>query len=80
MVGHWIVYFIELTVTCEDSVEEVYERKAWRHRFEGIAEQQGWKVRICPVEVGCRCFVARSTVSLFGQLGVWGRTLRRAVK
>ena len=34
------------------------------------AEQRGWKVRICPVEVGCRGFVAKSVVSLLRELGV----------
>ena len=49
-----IVYFIELTVPFEDSVEEAYERKKLRYADLGAeAEQRGWKTRICPVEVGC---------------------------
>ena len=33
-----------------------------------------WKVRICPVEVGCRGFVAKSVVSLLRELGVSGQS------
>ena len=62
-----IVDFIELTVPWEDSVEEAFESK--KHRYADLgaeAEQRGWKVRVCPVEEGCRGFIARSTVSLLG--------------
>ena len=46
------VYFIELTVPWEALVAEAYERKKLRYLELGAeAEQQGWKVRICPVEV-----------------------------
>ena len=49
------VYFIELTVPWEDLVVEAYERKKLRYvELRAGAEQRGWKVRICPVEVGCR--------------------------
>ena len=44
------------------------------------AEQQGWKVRICPVEVGCRGFVAKSVVSLLRELDVSGQSVRKIVK
>ena len=58
------VYFIELTVPWEDLGVEAYERKKLRYVELGAeAEQQGWKVRICPVEVGCRGFVAKSVGS-----------------
>jgi len=38
------------------------------------AEQRGWKVRIRPVEVGCRGFVAKSVVSLLRELGGSGQS------
>ena len=80
-VSQRLVYFIELTVPFEDSVEEAYERKKLRYADLGAeAEQRGWKVRFCPVEVGCRGFVARSAVSLLGELGVRGQSLRKIVK
>ncbi len=63
------VYFIELTVPWGDLVVEAYERKKLRYVELGAeAEQRGWKVRICPVDVGCRGFVARSVVSLLREL------------
>ena len=62
-------------------MEEAYERKKLRYADLGAeAEQRGWKVRVRPVEVGCRGFVARSAFSLLGELGVRGQSLRKTVK
>ena len=76
------VYFIELlTVPWEALVAEAYERKKLRYVELGTeAEQRGWKVSICPVEVGCRGFVAKSVVSLLRELGVSGQSVRKIVK
>ena len=75
------VYFIELTVPWEALVAEAYERKKLRYVELGAeAEQRGWKVRICPVEVECRGFVAKSVVSLLRELGVSGQSVRKIVK
>ena len=75
------VYFIELTVPWEALVEEAYERKKLRYAELGAeAELRGWKVRVCPVEVGCRGFVARSVVSLVRELGASGQSVRKIVK
>jgi len=41
------------------------------------AEQRGWKVRICPVEVGCIGFVAKSVVSLLRDVGISGQSVRK---
>ncbi|KAI2651779.1 Armadillo-like helical domain-containing protein 4 [Labeo rohita] len=59
------VFITKLTVPWEDSVEEVYERKLQRYT-ELAAEIQlhGWNAEIRLVEVGCRGFVASSTVNL----------------
>ena len=58
-----VVYFIELTVPWEDSVEEDYERKKLRYAdLAAETEQRGWKARVCLVEVGCRGFIARSSL------------------
>ena len=60
---------------------EAYERKKLRYVELGAeAEQRGWKVRICPVEAGCRGFVAKSVVSLLRELGVSGQRVRKIVK
>lgn len=56
------VYFTELTVPWQNAIEEACERKG----------MGGGGVGICPVEVGCGGFMARSVVSLLGELG--GRT------
>ena len=60
---------------------EAYERKKLRYLVLGAeAEQQGWKVRICPVELGCRGFVAKYVVSLLRELCVSGQSVRKIVK
>ena len=75
------VYFIELTVPWEELVAEEYERKKLRYVELGTeSEHRGWKVRICPVEVGCRGFVAKSVVSLLRELGISGQRVRKIVK
>lgn len=47
-------------------MQEAFERKK-KLRYTDLtaeAEQRGWTVKICPVEVGCRGFVETSTVKL----------------
>ena len=75
------VYIIELTVPWEGAVEEAYERKKLRYsELAADAQQQGWKAKVCPVEVGCRGFVATSTTRLLREMGVRGKAHRQAVK
>ena len=62
-------------------MEEAYERKKLRYaEFAAEAQQQGWKAKVCPVEVGCRGFVASSTTRLLREMGVQGKAHRQAVK
>ena len=76
-----LVYIIELTVPWEGAVEEAYERKKLRYaELAAEAQQQGWKAKVCPVEVGCRGFVASSTTRLLREMGVRGKAHRQAVK
>lgn len=76
-----VVYFIELTVPWESSLEEAYERKKLKYEeLRAEAEQRGWKARVCPVEVGWRGFVGRSVIALLGELGVCSKNLRKTVK
>ena len=56
----------ELTVPCEDRLEEV-------------SQQAGWRARCFPVEGGCRGFAARSLTSAFSSLGIEGERRRRAI-
>ena len=76
-----LVYIIELTVPWESAVEEAFERKKLRYaELAAEVQQQGWKARVRPVEVGCRGFVATSTSRLLRELGVRGKAHREAVK
>lgn len=75
------VYIIELTVPWEAAVEEAFERKSLKYTELAVeAEQRGWKSKVCPVEVGCRGFVGKSTIRLLKELGVRGQTLRQTIK
>ncbi|KAL0147155.1 hypothetical protein M9458_057679 [Cirrhinus mrigala] len=57
------VYFIELTVPWEDATKEANKRKRlWYAEMANEAQKHGWKVSVCLVEVGCRVFVAMSTI------------------
>uniref|UniRef100_A0A3B3B355 Reverse transcriptase domain-containing protein n=1 Tax=Oryzias melastigma TaxID=30732 RepID=A0A3B3B355_ORYME len=76
-----VVYIIELTVPWEDSLDEAYERKKLRYSdLAAEAEDRKWKVRVRPVEVGCRGFVASSTAKLLREVGIRGRAHRQAIK
>ncbi|MGH0140562.1 UNVERIFIED_CONTAM: hypothetical protein FKN15_023230 [Acipenser sinensis] len=76
-----LVHLIELTVPWEDAVDEAYERKKLRYaQLATEAEQRGWRVRVYPVEVGCRGFVAHSTTRFLRDVGFSGQELRRTVK
>ena len=75
------VFIVELTVPWEDAIDEAFERK--RLRYAGLAaeaEGRGWNVKVCPVEVGCRGFVASSTTRLLKEVGIRGQAQRKAVK
>ena len=74
------VYIIELTVPWEDAMEEAYVRKSLRYaELAADAEQRGWKAKVCPVDVGCRGFVGRSTTRLLKDMGI-GQAQRQAIK
>ena len=75
------VYIVELTVPWEDAVEEAYERKSLKYaELAADAEQRGWKAKVCPVEVGCRGFVGKTTTRLLKDLGIRGQAQRQAIK
>lgn len=75
------VYIAELTVPWENAVEEAYERKKLRYtELAADAQQRGWKAKVYPVEVGCRGFVASSTIKLLKDLGIHGQALRQTVR
>ncbi|KAL7852145.1 hypothetical protein SRHO_G00179300 [Serrasalmus rhombeus] len=75
------VYVIELTVPWEEAIDEAYERKRLRYSdLAAQAEERGWTVLVCPVEVGCRGFVANSTIRLLKEVGIRGQAQRRSIK
>lgn len=74
-------YIIELTVPWENCVEEAYERKKLRYaELAAEATQRGWNTKVYPVEVGCRGFVASSTIRLLKELGIHGQALRKTIR
>lgn len=48
--------------------------------WQAEAEEQGWTVKVYLVEVGCRGFVASSTIKLLKELGIRGQVQRRIVR
>ncbi|KAL7877460.1 hypothetical protein SRHO_G00041030 [Serrasalmus rhombeus] len=75
------VYIIELTVPWEKTIDEAYERKRLLYSdLTAQAEERGWTVLVCPVEVGCRGFVANSTIRLLKEVGIRGQAQRRTIK
>ena len=74
-------YLIELTVPWEDSVEEAYERKKLCYaELAAEAKECGWNTKVHPVEVGCRGFVASSTIRLLKDLRSHGQALWRTIR
>lgn len=65
------VYIIELTVPWESSTE----KKLHYIELAADAQQREWKAKVYPVEVGCRGFVALSTIRLLKDLGIHGQKM-----
>lgn len=61
---------IELTVPWEDVIDE--RKKLHYSNLAAEAGAKAWKVKVRPVEVGCRGFVASSTTKLLNEKGVGG--------
>lgn len=75
------VYFVKLTIPWEDAVDEASQRKRLRYaELAADAEQQGQRAMVCPLEVGCRGFVATSTTRLLKDLGIRGQALCQTIK
>jgi len=73
------VVILELTVPWEDRIEEAHERK--RAKYAGLSSEcqnNGWKTRCEPVEVGCRGFAGHSLLRILKLLGVKGLQLKKA--
>ena len=75
------VFIVELTVPWEAAVGEAYERKRLKYSdIAAEAKQRGWHVQVLPVEVGCRGFVAMSTIKPLKRMGVREQAFRQSVK
>ena len=61
---------IELTCPADENIQAAHKYKSDRYvDLEGLASTNGWRIRILPIEVGARGFVARSMNSCFRNLG-----------
>ncbi|KAE8295057.1 hypothetical protein D5F01_LYC05980 [Larimichthys crocea] len=68
------VFIVELTVPWEEAINEAFERKRLRYaNLAAEAEDQGWNIFVHSVEVGCRGFVACSTLRLLKERGIVGQ-------
>ena len=71
----------ELTVPWEDNMEEAYERKKCKYEpLRNSCEDRGWTCQVFPLEVGCRGFGGRSTISFLSKLGLGSRSVRSTSK
>ena len=74
-----IVYFTELMIPFEDAIEKAFERTKRKHaELVAEARKRGWQAHIRPVEIGVRCFEAKSTTTLLG-FGFRGLSLKGAL-
>lgn len=74
------VVLLELTVPCEEGMEEAHERKL--RKYQSLiheCQQEGWWAWNLPVEVGCRGFPGQSLWSALSRLGIRGPSRRRLV-
>ena len=75
-----LLIMIELTVPWESRIDEAYERKKLKYSDLGDScREKGWSVWCYPVEVGCRGFVATSTIRALKQIGLTGKERTKAV-
>ncbi|XP_016393986.1 anthrax toxin receptor 1-like [Sinocyclocheilus rhinocerous] len=66
---------------CTVAINKAFERKKLRYtNLAAEAEERGWTVKVYPVEVGCRGFVASSTIRLLKELSIRGQVQRRIVR
>ncbi|KAL3973956.1 proto-oncogene serine/threonine-protein kinase Pim-1 [Sarotherodon galilaeus] len=76
-----LAYVIELTVPWEEAIEEAFERKKLQYaNLAAEAEDRSWKIKVRPVEVGCRGFVASITEKLLREIGIRGKAQRQAMR
>ncbi|KAL3976668.1 homeobox protein Meis3 [Sarotherodon galilaeus] len=76
-----LAYVIELMVPWEEAIEEAFERKKLRYaNLAAEAEDRGWKIKVRPVEVGCRGFVASTTAKLLREIGIRRQAQQQAIR
>lgn len=69
---------LELTVPCEEQIEEASKRKREKYQVEEC-RGRGWRTVCVPVEVGCRGFAGCSFCKVLGRLGITGAAKKRAI-
>ena len=71
---------MELTVQWEILVDEAYERKKLKYiEFATEAKLRGLD-DILPNEIGCKCFMASSTIKILKKIGVRYQTLKNTIQ
>ena len=70
---------VELTVPCEENMEEAFERKklCWENLCM-VCEDKWWTCPVMPIEVGFRGFISWTTISYLTWLGQTDRVRWRA--
>ena len=75
------IILLELTVLWEDRIEEANERK--RAKYTELVEEcqnNGWRARCEPIELGWRGFAGQSLCRAYNILGIIRVSKRRAIK
>lgn len=75
------VVLLEPTAPWEDQINEANERKKAKYsELTTECQNDGWKARREPVEIGCRGFAGHSLQRVFKLLGIRGLQSRRVTK
>ena len=72
--GTKTVILCEFTFPWEDHSEEAYERKKEKCQdLIGICKERGYQPYCYQVEIGCREFIAHSTMKFLKDMGIFGK-------
>ena len=72
---------IEMTVPWEEICEKAHERKGFKYAdLMADCKDEGWRVWLFLVDVGCRGFPAQSVLKLLARPGISRRSCKTAVR
>ena len=76
-----IVLIVELTVPWERNMEVANERKMTKYEvLKTECEDNGWRCCVFPIEVGCRGYIARSTMGYLRGIGLSRKQQRETTR